>query len=131
KVWICGANCYSHDFLTQGGSAVEGVYNTLPTLPFVTEYQSNPALNALVQKVGGVEKIDANAVSAYNAALLFQDAVRKAAASGTLNRQTLFDVLRNDETAFDAQGILGQTNVSKHQASPCFVIAQVKDGKWE
>lgn len=131
KTWICGANCYADTFIQQGGSAVEGVYDTLPTVPFYSEYASNPALNSLVQKLGGVDNIDANALSSYIEALLFQDAVVKAAATGTLNRQTLFTALSNDATAFTAQGIIGATNVSKHDPSPCFVIAQVQNGKWE
>ncbi len=64
--------------------------------------------------VGGIDKVDSNAVSSWLAALLFQDAVGKATANGgTLNRQTLFDALKQ-ETKFDAGGIIGATDVAEH-----------------
>lgn len=131
KVWSCSAACYSNDFIKQGGSAADGVYNTLSTLPFYSEYESNPALKALIDKLGGTDKIDQNALSSYVSALLFEDAVKKAAASGSLSRASLFTALKTQETSFDAEGIVGPTNVSKRTPSPCFVLAQVKDGKWQ
>lgn len=132
KAWVCSAGCYAQYFLDTGGSAVEGTYQTLNTIPFFSEYGSFPELKKVVDKLGGVDKIDANAVSAYVEALLFQDAVQKVVSKGhTLSRKTLFEALSTDETAFDAGGIIGRTNVSKRAASPCFAIAQVKDGKWQ
>jgi hypothetical protein len=68
-------------------------------------------------------------VASWLAALLFQDAVAKATANGgTLNRQTLFDALKQ-ETKFDAAGIMGATNVAEHLQPTCIVMTQVKDGK--
>ncbi len=129
KVWGCTQACYSKPFLEAGGADVEGTYSVITTLPFYTEYKSNPTLKKLVAAVGGIDKVDSNAVASWLAALLFQDAVGKATASGgTLNRQTLFDALKQ-ETKFDAAGIMGATNVAEHLQPTCIVMTQVKDGK--
>ncbi len=131
KVWACNSGCYDSSFIQQGGSLVNGTYAQLDDLPFYTEYQDNPALAALVKQVGGVSDVNNNAIESYVMALLFQDAVQKAAASGgTLDRASLFAALK-DETSFDADGIIGPTNIGGHQTSPCDVIAQVVNGQWQ
>jgi ABC-type branched-subunit amino acid transport system substrate-binding protein len=131
KIWGCNQGCYDASFLQQGGSAVEGTYALLFNLPFYTEYQSNPALSALVKRLGGISNLNNNALSSYTEALLFQDAVQKAVANGgTLNRQTLMRALK-DQHSFNAQGIIGPTDVASHMPSPCIVMAQVKNGTWQ
>ena len=129
KVWGCTQACYSKPFLEAGGADVEGTYSVITTLPFYTEYKLNPTLKKLVAAVGGIDKVDSNAVASWLSALLFQDAVAKATANGgTLNRQTLFDALKQ-ETKFDADGIMGATNVAEHLQPTCIVMTQVKNGK--
>jgi hypothetical protein len=131
KVWACNSVCYDQSYITLGGSAVNGTYTPLPNLPFLSEYQDNPSLDALVTKLGGISNLNNDAVDAYIMALLFQDAVQKAVAGGgTLNRQALFTALSH-ENAFTAQGIIGPTNVGAHEQSPCIVMAQVVNGKWQ
>ena len=131
RVWACNSGCYDQSFLQQGGSAVSGEYALLNYLPFYTDYTSNPTLKALVSAVGGIANINGNALESYIDALLFQDAVGKAVANGgTLDRQTLFDAL-SKETSFNADGIIGSTNVAAHAPSPCAVIAQVQNGQWQ
>ncbi len=130
KVWACNQGCYDSQFLAQGGSAVDGTYSILTTLPFYSEYSSNASLKTLVKQLGGVSKLNGNGVEAWLAALLFQDAVGKALASGgTLNRASLLTALKT-EHSFTAQGILGPTDVGNHQQPHCIVMAQVKGGKW-
>jgi ABC-type branched-subunit amino acid transport system substrate-binding protein len=132
KVWLCSAGCYANYFLQTGGSAVEGTYQTMTTIPFFTEYKQVPQLAALVDKLGGITNLDSNALASYVEALLFQDAVQKAVANGgQLTRASLFKVLRTQEASFSADGIIGATNVSGHQGSPCFMITQVKNGQWQ
>jgi ABC-type branched-subunit amino acid transport system substrate-binding protein len=131
KVWACNSGCYDQSFLQQGGSVVNGEYALLNYLPFYTDYSANPALKALISAVGGIANINGNALESYIDALLFQDAVNKAVANGgTLDRQTLFAAL-NKETSFDADGIIGPTNIAARAASPCIVIAQVQNGQWQ
>ncbi len=129
KVWGCTQACYSQDFVDQGGSDVEGTQSVITTLPFYTEYKLNPTLKKLVGAVGGIDKVDSNAMASWLAALLFQDAVTKATANGgALSRQTLFDALKQ-ETKFDADAIIGPTDVANHIPPVCIVMTQVKDGK--
>ena len=129
KVWGCTQACYSADFVKNGGTDVEGTYSQITTLPFYTEYQRNPTLKKLVAAVGGIDKVDSNAMASWLAALLFEDAVAKASASGgTLDRKAIFDALKQ-ETKFDAQGIMGPTDVASHLPPNCIVMTQVKNGK--
>jgi ABC-type branched-subunit amino acid transport system substrate-binding protein len=131
KVWGCDSGCYDSSFIQQGGSLVNGTYAQLANLPFYSDYQANPALSKLVSALGGVNNLNNNALDAYIMALLFQDAVQKAVANGgTLDRATLFTALKG-ETSFDADGIIGPTNVGGHQPSACDVIAQVVNGQWQ
>ncbi len=129
--WMCAGGCYAPYYIALNPSVTEGTYQNLTSIAFYTEYQDNPTLAAEVKQLGGINNVDSNALASYVEALLFQDAVTKAAATGTLNRQTLFTALNTQETAFNANGIVGATNVSKHELSPCFAIAQVVNGKWQ
>jgi hypothetical protein len=132
KAWECDGGCYAPYFIALDPSVTEGTYQNLTTIAFYTEYQDNPALAAEVQQLGGINNLDSNSLSSFVESLLFQDAVNKAIAhGGTLNRESLFNVLRTQETAFNADGITGTTDVSHHQLSPCFAIARVISGKWQ
>lgn len=130
KVWACNQACYDNLLIEQGGADVNDTQILLSTIPFYSEYKSNPTLKKLVAAAGGIENVDFNSVSALVAALLFQDAAEKAVANGgTLSRTTLFDALKQ-ETSFDADGIIGATNVATKTPSPCIVMTQIQDGKF-
>jgi ABC-type branched-subunit amino acid transport system substrate-binding protein len=130
KVWACNQGCYDVAYLQQAGADAEGTNAELSSLPFYTEYKSNASLKTLVGALGGVEKLNGNALTSWIAGLLFQDAAGKAIANGgTLTRQSLLDALKT-ENRFDAQGIIGPTDIGNHGISPCLVVAQVKSGKW-
>ncbi len=131
KVWECNSGCYDPSFYQQGGSTVNGTYASLDELPYLSDYKTNPHLDKLITDLGGLNNFNNNALGSYVMALLFQDAVQKVVASGqTLNRQSLFNVLNNDETAFTADGIIGSTNVSTHTQSDCSVLVQLQNGVW-
>jgi len=130
KLWACHQGCYDHDWLVQGGSDVEGTHSMLLNLPFYTEYKSSPPLASLAKTLGGPDKVNSYGVSALIAALMFQDAARKAVAGGgTLTRQSLFDALKNTHD-FDAQGLVGPVDIGNHATPHCIVVTVVKDGKW-
>jgi hypothetical protein len=130
EIWACNQGCYDQEFLKQGGADVDGTYTVLTTLPFYTEYKSNKTLNAVVKELGGVSKMTANSAASLVGALMFQEAAEKAVANGgTLSRQSLLDALKT-MTSFDAQGIIGPTDIANKKSPPCIVMAQVKDGKW-
>lgn len=131
KVWACNSGCYDASFLKQGGSAVEKQYAVTNYLPFYSDYKSNPTLKGLVDYLGGVNKLKGTALNSYIQALLFQDAVEKAVAKGgELDRDAVFAAL-DKETAFDAHGIIGPTNIAAREPSPCIAISQVQGGKWK
>ncbi len=130
KVWACNQACYNNLVIEQGGADVDGTQIVLTMLPFYSEYKQNPTLKKLVAAVGGIDKVDFNAVSSWLGALLFQDAASKAVANGgTLSRQSLFDALKQ-ENAFDAEGITGPVDYGNRGAPGCIVMTQIKDGKF-
>ena len=130
KVWAGPSGLYDSTFLTQAGSYAEGASTMLQNLPFYTEYQSNPALAALVNQLGSVDDVNNNSIGPYEEALLVQEIVTKAAAAGgTLNRAALFTALSN-EHSFNAQGIIGATDIAARVPSPCIVMVEVVNGKW-
>lgn len=130
KVWACNQGCYDAEFLKQGGADVEGTYMWIPTLPFYAEHKSNPTLKAIVREVGGTDKLNANAMNSLVAALLFEEAAKKAVSDGgTLTRQSLLDALKSTRQ-FDAKGLIGPTDVGSHEPGPCFILMQVKNGKF-
>ena len=131
KLWACNQGCYDAEFLKEGGADVEGTYSGIPTLPFLTEYKLNPTLKSLVKALGGPEKMNANGINAFVAALLFQQAAEKAVANGgTLTRQSFLDAISGIHD-FDAKGIIGPMDIGNRQPNPCHVVVQVKNGKWE
>jgi hypothetical protein len=131
KVWASNSGIYDADFIKQGGSAVEGTTASLSNLPFYSEYKSNPALSALVDQLGGVNKLSNNSLGAFTHGLLFEDAAAKAVATGKpLTRASFLEAL-NNEHAFDAKGVIGKTDIGAHTLSPCIVIITVKNGKFE
>jgi ABC-type branched-subunit amino acid transport system substrate-binding protein len=129
KVWECNSGCYDPSFYKQGGAAVNGTYAMLLDLPYLSDYKTNPTLDKVVTALGGTDKFNNNAENSFVNALLFQDAVNKAAATGTLNRQTLFTAL-NDEHSFTADGLIGTTDVGNHTTSACEVLVQLQNGVW-
>jgi len=131
KVWLCNSGCYDPKFYQQGGATVNGTYASLVDLPYLSDYQANPTLAKLVTELGGLNNLDNNALNSFITALLFQDAVTKAVANGgTLNRQTLFTAL-NNEHSFNADGLIGPTDVGKRTASACSVLVQLRNGVWQ
>jgi len=131
KVWECNSGCYDPSFYQQGGPTVNGTYASLLELPYLSDYKTNPNLDKLITDLGGLNNFNNNALGSYVMALLFQDAVNKVVASGqTLDRQSLFNVLNHDETAFTADGIIGPTDISGHVGSNCQVLVQLQNGVW-
>ncbi len=130
KLWACNQGCYDIQFTKQGGADVDGTYAWIPTLPFYSEYKSNPALKALVGQLGSPDKLNANAINSYVGALLFEEAAGKAVANGgTLTRQSLLDTLKGIHK-FTAKGVVGPVDVGGHEPGPCLVVVHLENGKW-
>jgi ABC-type branched-subunit amino acid transport system substrate-binding protein len=132
KVWLCNSGCYDPSFYKQGGAVVNGTYASLVELPYLSDYTVNPTIGKLVTELGGVANLNNNALNSFIMALLFQDAVQKVVAKGeTLDRTSLFSVLNNDEQSFDADGIIGPTNIGARTSSDCSVLVQLQNGVWQ
>ena len=57
-----------------------------------------------------------------------KDVVAKQGVNG-VTRQNLLDSLKK-LTSFDAGGIIGSVDIANKKTSPCFVLIQVKNGKF-
>ncbi|MCJ7437111.1 MAG: ABC transporter substrate-binding protein [Acidimicrobiia bacterium] len=129
-IWDCTLQCYDSRLLEQGGADVEGQYISTLFLPF-EEASSNKTL-ANFLKYTGKDKADGFGAQAYASGLLFSQAVDqivKADGVNGITRQALFDQLAtiND---FDAGGMIATTNIADHRPSNCYVLTQVKSGKF-
>ena len=71
-------------------------------------------------------------IQAYASGLLLSQAdqagVKTAGVNG-VTRQALFDQL-NTIHAFNAGGMIGTTDIGNRKVSPCYVLTQVKNGKF-
>ena len=127
KLWGCGLSCYTRAFL-QAGPDVEGTYVWMQFLPF-EEASSNKELKAYVDSVGA-NKIDSFGAQAWQAGVLFRqavnDVVSKSGPNG-LTRASLLDAL-NSIHEFDANGMMGTKDPKGMSA--CYVMMQVKGGKY-
>ena len=130
-VWSCTVQCYNPQFLTQGGTSVEGEYVSLGFLPDI-EAKYNKAV-AGFDKYTDPSKRDGFAADAFAAGLLLRDAVQDVVAkdgNNGLTRKNLFTALGTIH-AFTADGMLGTTDIAGRVPSPCYMLTQVKNGKYQ
>ena len=128
-VWWCTEACYDK-VATQNANVMNGMYVTLGYLPF-EEASSNPMLKNFVKYVGK-DKIDGFAVSGWVAGLEFAQAVKDAVAKQGVNgltRSSLIDGIKSVKE-FNAGGMIGTVPVATRGLSPCFVLVQLKNGKF-
>ena len=131
KVWACSLACYTKNFISQGGTDVEGTFVSMQFLPF-EEASSNAALKAYVDGVGAA-KTDSFGAQAWQAGMAFKQAVDKIVADegpNAITRAKLLTVLKGIKN-FDADGWAAKKNLQGDGAfSPCFLMLQVKQGKF-
>ena len=128
-VWSCTVQCYNPQFLTQGGASVESEYISLGFLPFSDT--QNKAV-AGFDKYIDPSKRDGFAADAFAAGLLLQQAVQAVVqkdGNNGLTRKAVFAAL-NTIHAFTADGMLGTTDIAGRVPSPCYMLEQVKNGKF-
>ncbi len=135
KVWDCALQCYDAKFLSEGGADVEGQYASLFFVPF-EEAKQNKSVDAFLKAIGGKSKADGFGAQAWTAGLFFRDVVNnvvKADGNNGLTRARFLEEARkvHDFTAaVDGQGMLGPTDVGGKKVTGCFVLTQVKNGKY-
>jgi hypothetical protein len=130
KAWVCAFECYDPTFVEAGGPDVDGTLITSSTIPF-EEARQVPALAAYLDAVGR-DNAEGFGVQAWAAGMLFRHVARRIAEEdgvNALNRASMLAGLR-DVHAFKARGILGETDIGAKIPSDCFLILEVKSGKF-
>jgi Periplasmic binding protein len=130
KVWDCSVQCYDPRFILEGGSAVEGQYVWVNSLP-LQDKGHNAELDALLARY---PKPDGFGTEAWIAGEIFAQAVNDTVAAhggdpNSLTRAHLLAAIRNMH-AFDAGGMVPKIDVGRKRGSPCLVGLQVQNGKF-
>jgi hypothetical protein len=131
KVWDCALQCYDPRLLSEGGDAVEGQYVSLFFVPF-EDAKQNKSVNNYLRNVGGRDKADGFGAQAWAAGLFFRDVVNnvvKADGNSGLTRARFLEEAAKIHD-FNADGMLGPTDVGARKISGCGVILRVKGGKF-
>lgn len=127
KVWDCSLQCYDKDILA--APETEGLYVWTLFLPF-EEAKTNKMLRNYLKYMG--DKADGFGAQAWASGLLLRDAINEVVEQDGNNGVTRAAVLEATAgiTEFDADGMLGATNPGERIPSPCYVLSQVKGGKF-
>jgi ABC-type branched-subunit amino acid transport system substrate-binding protein len=129
-IWDCTLQCYDKQLIKQGGADVEGQYVSLLFLPF-EEAKYNKTLSNFL-KYTGTSKASGFGIQAYASGLLLSQAVNQVVAAKGVNgltRTAVFDQL-NAIKSFNAGGMIGTTDIADRTVSSCYVLTQVKNGKF-
>ncbi|HZP30996.1 MAG TPA: ABC transporter substrate-binding protein [Acidimicrobiia bacterium] len=128
KAWFCLDQCYTHEFLTAGGAAVNGEYVQIEVNPF-EESRSIPAMASYLRytkKDGATPTVTGE--ESFAAGMLFEQVARQVVTdngSDGLTRVALIAALHGVHT-FTAGGILGATDVAEGTPNGCFAVLQVR-----
>jgi ABC-type branched-subunit amino acid transport system substrate-binding protein len=128
--WLCPSTCYDHDAMADAGSTMDGETVFLTFLPF--EETKNNKMLANFVKYTGRDNVDGFGVSAWAAAILFQQALEKAVDDNGVNgvtRANLFDAL-NATGRFNADGMVSGADIGTKTGSPCYLLLDYTDGKY-
>jgi ABC-type branched-subunit amino acid transport system substrate-binding protein len=131
KVWDCTLACYDARLIEEGGDDVEGQFTNMPFIPFEDANQ-NKQISRYLNAVGGIENASAFSVQGWLSTLLFRDVVERvveADGEDGLTRARFLEEIGNYHD-FDADGLVGPTDIGGRKVSQCFVVMEVKNGKW-
>jgi ABC-type branched-subunit amino acid transport system substrate-binding protein len=129
-IWECTTACYDQKYIATGGDAVNNTYISMAFLPF-DEVKYNQGLANYV-KYTGKSKVAGLGVYAWASGMEFQQALQsvvKANGNNGITRANLLSALKG-MTSFDANGFIGKSNVGGKVTSDCFVLEEVKSGKF-
>ena len=129
-VWECPIGCYDKA-LKASASVMDGEYIVMNFLPF-EEASSNATLQSFLKHVGR-DKANGFSVYGWSAGLAFAQAARAAVAKVGVNGLTRRSFLRAGIPTlkrFDAGGMLGTANIADKAPTPCFVLVQLRDGRF-
>ncbi len=135
QVFDCTLQCYDQRFIEEGGADVEGQFVSTFFIPFEEAKQNNSVQQFL--KFVGKDNADGFGAQAWAAGLFFRDVVNNIVEANGVNGLTRAAFLEeaanvHDFTAeVDGEGMLAPTDVGGHKLNSCFVMMQVKDGKFK
>jgi hypothetical protein len=98
-----------------------------------SEAAANPGMKNFLRYVPEKDA-DQFAVYGWAAMLAFAQAARAVVAKDGVNGLTRANFLKHGVaslTAFDADGLIGTTNMYQHVPTPCFVVWHLKNGKFQ
>jgi ABC-type branched-subunit amino acid transport system substrate-binding protein len=129
-VWMCASPCYDHAAMEQVGDTMDGEQMTLQFLPFEEAPQNEMLANYL--KYTGRDKADGFGVWGWASAIALQEVLEKVVEEQGVNGVTRANLLAGlkDLHNFDAGGMIGVSDIGNKIMSPCFMLAQWKDGKY-
>jgi ABC-type branched-subunit amino acid transport system substrate-binding protein len=129
-VWMCASPCYDHEAMKQVGETMDGEQMTLQFLPFEEAPQNKMLANFL--KYTGRDKADGYGVWGWTSAIALQDVLEKVVKEQGVNGVTRANLLSGlaDLHDFDSGGMIGTSDIGNKIMSPCFMLAQWKDGKY-
>ncbi|MGQ0803670.1 MAG: ABC transporter substrate-binding protein [Actinomycetota bacterium] len=135
QVFDCTIQCYDQRFIEEGGADVEGQFVSTFFIPFEEAKQNNSIQQFL--KYVGKDNADGFGAQAWAAGLFFRDVVNNIVEANGVNGLTRAAFLEeaanvHDFTGeVDGEGLLAPTDVGGRQINSCFVMMQVKDGKFK
>ncbi|MGB8651406.1 MAG: ABC transporter substrate-binding protein, partial [Mycobacteriales bacterium] len=129
---VFGGTAYASEFLKQAGANAEGVYNDQQFAMFFNadEGARIPAVGEFqkwTDVVAKGEPKDIFAVYGWTSAELFVDALKKAGPKA--KRADLMKALRTF-TSFDTGGLLAPSDPADRKPPTCWILTQVKGGKF-
>jgi ABC-type branched-subunit amino acid transport system substrate-binding protein len=132
KVWNCSLQCYDQSLLDDGGVDVEGQYVYVPFLPFLGKNKES-GTNKLIKAFLKYDKEpDGFGIQAFAAGILFRDAVNKSIGGdpNKLTRKGVLEAVKGIHD-FDADGMIGTTDVGAKKSGACYALLQVKNGDFQ
>jgi ABC-type branched-subunit amino acid transport system substrate-binding protein len=129
-VWMCASPCYDHKAMKEVGETIDGEQMTLSFLPFEEAPRNEMVANYL--KYTGRDKVDGYGVWGWASAIALQEVLEDAVKEHGVNGVTRANLLAGLQElhSFDAGGMIGVSDVGNKVMSPCFMLAQWKDGKY-
>lgn len=131
KVWDCSLQCYDKDLVSPENAAdTEGQYVWVPFIPF-EEAKQSPMTKTFLKYIGR-DKADGFSVQAFASGLALTELVNNAVEAGGDEALTRAAVLEEAPklTSFNAGGMFGDVNFGERVPSPCYVLLQIKGGKF-
>ncbi|MDQ2649704.1 MAG: ABC transporter substrate-binding protein [Actinomycetota bacterium] len=121
---------YGTSFISQAGSAAEGVTSWLRSLP-TEEASSNPAMATFVEwmnRVSPGSPMDLFSIDSYVATKAFLDTLEKI--PGPITREGLVEQLAQLHD-YDAEGMYAPIDLGRDLSKGCFMAMIVRNGAWE